>query len=246
MAKKRAAAAVQTSDAIEPVKTTRKSVMPITDKADLLERFKDYPAYEVISRRLMDPNDPGSLPILLLDESPHACVNSDHQLKLKPGAATCRVCNKPARKWYVRYVNTNWEGRWANIKAKGYVPVEVKDLQDEQDVADLVETKEKSGQVYVRRGDKGQEILCKIPLELYLYIKRQQRDVLAARNNSKRAMREELAERAGASPREDGTGGLGDEAGQFIHEGGIKIEMMRRSRTTLKAESAADDSIDHD
>ncbi len=240
MPRKRATAVVQTSEELAPEKPVRKTVLPIVDKDDLLKRFAEYPAIDVISRRLMDPNDPGSLPILLTDESANACINSQHQLSLRPGAGKCHLCRKPARKWYVRYINANVEGRWAQIKAKGYVPVEVKELKDEQDVADLIQTAEKTGQIYVRRGDKGHEILCKIPLELYLYIKRQQRELYAARNNSKRAVTDDLAEAMGAEH--------GDEAGQMIHEGGIKVEMMTRSRTTLGAEASADDSdsIDQD
>lgn len=213
-------------------KKTREPLLPV-DKAALLERFKDYPAIDVITRRFNDPNDPGSLPILLKDEASDCCVNSDHQYKLKPNATVCHLCKRPARKWYVRYINTQWEGRWAQIKSKGYVPVEIADLKDEQDVADLVKTKEASGSIYVRRGDRGGEILCKIPLELFNYIKRSQRIALAQRANSKKHQQEDLAEAAGAE--------LGDEAGQDIYDGEIKIESMTRSKSTLGDEVSAED-----
>jgi hypothetical protein len=229
MARKRL---VQTSS---PAARQAKTLLP-TNKAELLERFKDYPAIEAITRRFNDPNDPGSQPILLKDEPANACINSDHMNKLRENAATCHLCKKPARAWVVRWVNTLIEGRWAQIKGKGYVPVEVKDLKDQQDVSDLVRQKdEETGAIYVRRGDRGAEVLCKMPLELYNYLKRAQRATVAARNNSKKAVADDLAESAGAE--------LGDQAGQFIHDGGVKVESMTRTTRTL-AEELADDLIE--
>ncbi len=207
-----------------------------TNREALLERFKDYAAIDVITRRFNDPNDPGSLPILLKDEPENACVNSDHQHRLKENATVCHLCKQPARKYVVRWVNTSIEGRWGQIKSKGYVPVEVTELRDEQDVSDLVRQKESSGSVYVRRGDRGAEVLCKIPLELHNYIKRAQRAARAVQNNSKKRQQDELAESAGAE--------LGDEAGQMIHDGEIRIESMKRTRTTMAEEAAGDDAIE--
>lgn len=212
--------------------------LPLGDKAALLERFKDYPAIAVIERRFSDPNDPGSLPILLADEDRHACLNTDHQAKLRENATTCFKCKKPLRKWIVRWVNTSIEERWGQIKSKGYVPVEVKELNDTQDVSDLVQRAETSGETYVRRGDRGQEVLCKMPLELYIYLKRAQRESQKLRANSKKAMREDLAEAAGAE--------LGDEAGDVLMGDGIKIDHMRRTRRSLEDEigDASLDTID--
>lgn len=213
--------------------------LPVVNKAVLLERFKGYPAIDVLERRMLDPNDPGSLPILLSDESPDACVNSDHQFRMKEAATTCHLCKKPTRKWMVRWVNTGIEGRWGQIKSKGYIRVEVDELKDSNDVSDLVRQKEDggamSGKVFVRRGDRGGEILCKMPLEVYNYLKRAQRESLKTRSNSKKALREDLAESAGAA--------LGDEAGQTIHDGGISIESMTRTRRPLD-EELADDLIE--
>lgn len=203
---------------------------PKLDTANILERFKDYPAIDVISRRFNNPNDPGSLPILLKDESADACVNTDHQLVLRPGATQCQKCQRPARKWYVRFGNTGQEGRWAQLRAKGYMPVDVGELMDSQDVADLVKG---AGDSYVRRGDRGQEVLVKMPLELYLAVKRLQREQRDARMTSKASLTADLSEAAGHE--------LGDEAGQTIHDGGIQVESLTRSRTTLHEEAIATD-----
>lgn len=219
---------VQTSDA--PVKKVR-GFVPVDSEA-LLAKWKHLPNIDVLSRRFLDPHDPGSLPILLADEASDCCVNSDHQYRLKDGATTCHICKKPARIWLVRWVNTTMEGRWGQIRSKGYIRVEVSELKDEQDVSDLVRQKESEGSVYVRRGDRGAEVLCKMPLAIYNYLKRSQRELQRTRNNSKKRQQDELAEAAGAE--------LGDEAGQMIHGGGIMVESMKRERTTLSDEADSD------
>lgn len=208
----------------------KKPTLPIPNADELLKRFEDFPAIEVISRRFNDPNDPGSLPILLKDESPDVCVNSDHQNRLKAGAVQCHLCKKPARKWYVRYFNLQQEGRNAQMRAKGYVPVEIKELQDVDDIADLYRSEKDT---YVRRGDRGLELLGKMPLELYNEIKRRQRVQRDSRGASAKARREERAEAAGRE--------LGDEAGQTIYNGEIKEEYFRRGKTTLGAEAGTED-----
>ena len=205
------------------------STANLTTPEALAERFKDFPAIDVIKRRFSNPNDPGSLPILLKDEDPLSCTNSEHQNRLKTGATRCAICKLPARKWFVYWGNTAREGRWANLKAKGFIGVEFTELQDVDDVADRVKN---PGDNYVRRGDSGKEILCKQPLDIWLYIKRQQQELRTARFGSKKRVAEDLAEAAGSE--------FGDEAGSSIHAGGIQIESMRRERTTLGAEAEGD------
>lgn len=208
-----------------------------TEIESLAARFKDFPAIDVLTRRFLDPNEPGSLPILLKDEPSGACTNTDHQLALVAGKRACqardkqtgRRCGLPMRTWHLHYCNGAIEGRWAQMKAKGYIPVQVADLRDQEDVSDLVKQKEESGEIYVRRGDRGKEILMKQPLEAYVYIKRKQADARTAQLKSKKALRDELAERAGAE--------LGDEAGETIYRGGIQVESMSRSKTTLGEEA---------
>lgn len=219
---------VQTSATAAAPKPKRGAVIPSpVDPDAMLAKFKDYPAIDVITRRFSDPNDPGSLPILLKDESTHACHNSDHQNALRAGDVTCRYCRKPVRVWHVRYFNLAQEGRNAQMRAKGYVSVEIKELKDSDDVSDLYRSDKDN---FVRRGDRGQEILGKIPLELYNEIKRRQAAILASRSDSKQALQDDLAEAAGA--------GLGDEAGQRIADGEIKVESMKRVKTTLEEEAS--------
>lgn len=197
--------------------------------ADIAERFKDFPAIDVVSRRFLDPNDPGSLPILLKGESPHCCLNSDHQRMLRAAAKTCHQCGKPARLWHIHTCNTAIEGRWAQMKSKGYVPVLIEDLLDTEDVSDLFRQKEDDGKMYVRRGDRGKEITMKQPLEIYNYLKRLQAEKRKGQARSKKFQREELAEVVGAQ--------LGDEAGSAVYSGAISVEMMKHDKTTLEEEA---------
>jgi hypothetical protein len=212
---------VQTST---PPPSSPAPVLPIPDKAALLERFKDFPSIDVISRRFNNPNDPGSLPIFLKDEAATCCTNTDHQQKLRDGAVECHLCHRPARKWYVRYFNLSQEGRNAQMRSKGYVPVRIDELLDADDINDL-HTEKKDG--FVRRGDRGQELLGKMPLPLWNEVKRRQR--LLRTSISAAKVKADLAEAGGAE--------LGDEAGQTIHDA-IRVEQVTRHRTTLGDELA--------
>lgn len=207
----------------------RKAAAAAVNSEDLLVRFKDFPAIDVISRRFENPHDPGSLPILLKDEDSHCCVNSEHQNRLRSGATTCHLCKQPVRKWYVRWFNLAQEGRNAQMRSKGYIGVEVLELRDADDVSDLFRSKEDR---FVRRGDRGQEILGKQPLELYMEIKRLQREDRTKRAGSRRALVSDLAEHAGRE--------LGSEAGDMIHEGEISVESMTRTKSTLREEAEVD------
>jgi hypothetical protein len=222
---------VQTSGVTESeVKATRRKpaapVDPQTILDSLKERFQDFPALSVLTRRFNDPSDPGSQPILLKDEDQNSCTNTEHQNRLKPGATVCAICQRPARRWYVRYFNLAMEGRHSQMRLKAYAPVELKELQSSDDVSDLYRSKEDT---FVRRGDRGQEILAKTPLEFFLHVKQQQRVQRMADSISAKKLRADLAEAAGSD--------LGDEAGQAIYDGDILVESVTRSRTTLGAEA---------
>lgn len=218
---------VQRTETAAHAPTRRRAALPPpVDPDAMLAKFKDYPAIDVITRRFTDPNDPGSLPILLKDEADRCCINSDHQNKLRAGDTTCRFCKLPVRIWHVRYFNLAQEGRNAQMRSKGYVNVAITDLKDADDVSDLYRSDKDA---YVRRGDRGQEILGKMPLELYNEIKRRQRALLDAQANSTQRLQADLANAAGRE--------LGDEAGQSLHDGAIKVESMTRHRTTLEEEA---------
>ncbi len=205
---------------------------PLSTKDEIMAALAEYPALDVLSRRFVNPNDPGSLPILLADESGDACVNSDHQRLVGPKTRVCSKCRRPVRVWHVYWANTGNEGRWSQIKTKGYIPVQVKDLKDREDVTGLVASKEDNGEMWVRRGDTGKEILMKIPLIAYNFVKAEAQTRRDASFKSKKKVNEELVEAAARA--------FGDQAGQEMHDGAITVDTMRTSRSTVGAEAGLD------
>jgi hypothetical protein len=172
-------------------------------KAALLEEFADYAGIKVIERRMDHPDLPGSVAIRLKDEPPHT---DDPQ--------------NERRKWYVRWIDTGQDGRYATITSEqGYVPVRIAELQHADHVTGLVD----NGDGVVRRGDKGRELLVKMPLKLYRYIKAEQQGRRERRERNARLVKQDLADSAGRS--------LGDEAGQTIHDE-FTVDIRRR-KTTL-------------
>jgi hypothetical protein len=93
--------------------------------------------------------------------------------RLKRGATTCHCARSPHGSGTCAGATSAQEGRAAQIRAKGYVGVEIKELRSEDEVADLYVSKKDT---LVRRGDRGQEILCKMPLEAFNLVKRRQRE----------------------------------------------------------------------
>lgn len=158
--------------------------------ASILEKYKDFEGIAVIERRLKHPDLPGSLPIRLTDEP--AYVEDPTGKK---------------RKWYLRWINGSLEGRTSQVvDGMGYVPVKIAELRNAEGVTGLA----KSDDGVVRRGDRGQEWLAKMPLEIYTAIKRAQQEQRDKRNRNAKLLKEDLANAAGSA--------LGSEAGDMIHD----------------------------
>lgn len=175
--------------------------------ASLLEKYKDFPGVKVLARRLEHPDLPGSLPIRLVDEPDY----------LKDPAGK-------RRKWYLRWINVAENGRYAVVvDSMGYVPVKINELQNADAITGLSESKDG----IVKRGDKGQEVLVKMPLELYTAIKARQQDARQRRARNVKAVREDLANAAG--------GEFGSQAGDFMHDD-LNVEVKRGKRTTIAEE----------
>lgn len=215
------------SDALH-VNATPKPPVPLTPEG-LREAFKDFPAIDLLERRFTNPQDPGSLPILLKDEAEHPCLNSEHQNLVKPNQTHCKVCKLAVRKWFVYWGNTAKQGRYSQLMAKAYVPVEVKELRDEMDVADLIKQKDDNARVLVRRGDRGQEILMKQPLAAWNIIKARARAQKAAQQANPKKRREARAEAVAQE--------FGSEAADRVYAGEIREESFTRHRTTLGEEA---------
>src|SRR5690348_14791078 len=177
-----------------------------------LEKYKDFKGIQAIERRVLSGDEQGTVDIRLKDEPPYV----QDPLGKK-------------RIWYTRWINTKWPGRWAHVtQVLGYVPVYVSELLDPQAIADLFKNPADGADPMVRRGDRGEEILVKYPLELYTFAKRQKAELRERRSRNAKIVKEEIANQAGR------TDGFGSEAADAIYED-FNLELRRR-KTTLGAE----------
>lgn len=194
-------------------------------KGGALEGFEDYPNVGVLERRLEHPEDPGSTPIYLSDEKRPSCGELSHVARSK-GAAKCVICKTPFRRWYLRWINSSVPNRLHGIVFhKAYVKVTKDELVDVDQIADLAPSVDQT----VRKGEKGQIVLVKIPFLAYAAIKAKERDRRSSRERSAKKVREDLADAAGAS--------LGDEAGDSVSK---MVTEFSRPASTAEAEMAED------
>jgi len=120
----------------------------------LQEKFKDFAGIEVAERRLLNPDVWHSVAQRLVDEPSFG--TDPHGYK---------------GKWMLRWINTSHPNRYSHVIGNlGYVPVTWPELRD----ADKLAGAFKEGE-FVRRGDKGVELLVKMPKELFMAIKARQR-----------------------------------------------------------------------
>lgn len=177
-------------ESTERAVTTRRIATPAVSATDLHEAFSDLESIDVLDRRLKNPNADEVLPIRLVDEPPQ---NAD-PLGVK-------------RKWYLRWFNTAIPNRFhAATASLGYVPVLWKELQNREIVHNAF-----VGSDQVRRGERGVEVLCKMPMAYYTAIKAKQREKHNRRMTPK-ALREQVASEAvkrGLDPeQDDSVGGI--------------------------------------
>lgn len=178
--------------------------------ADLLEKYKDFPGIKAIERRMISGDEVGSV---------------DIRLKGEPSFLDDPFGKK--RAWYTRWINTKWPGRWAHVtQGLGYVPVRVSELLDLNAITDLFKATTDGADPMVRRGDRGEEILVKYPLELYLATKKAKAEHRRKRDLNAKVVKEELANNAARA--------LGDEAADMIHDD-FQLTLRQR-RATLGAE----------
>lgn len=183
-----------------------------TASTSLLEKYKNFEGIRAIERRLQNPeHDPGTVAIRLNDEPDFVA---------DPLGAR--------RVWYLRWVNSAEEGRWSVVTdVKGYVPVRMSELRSPEAITGLHKVADDGRDPIVRRGDRGQEVLVKMPLELYTYVKQQQEAARKRRARNAKLVKEDLANVAGQS--------LGSEAGDMIHDE-FSVSVKAARTTTLQDE----------
>jgi len=179
---------------------TQRRANPPQSPEQMREAFKDLDSIDILDRRLTNPEAETVLPIRLTDEPTYAQDPEGRK-----------------RRWYLRWFNTSIPNRFHSATAaQGYVPVLWTELQDKEIVSNAF-----AGSDQVRRGDRGLEVLCKMPLVYYLAIKKKQRD-RHNRSLQPKAMREAVAReamKAGLDPDQN------DEVGQIV--GDIKTGRER-------------------
>lgn len=166
--------------------------------AALRKGLEDYPAIDILERRLLNPEGTPSEPIQLRGQS------------------------EPME---LRWINTELPGRYHEVtRYGGYVPVRTEELRDKNEVSDLQE----SPDGYVTRGERGREVLMKIPKRYYDAIQRKRAEIELRKLRSSAGIKRTLMEEAGGQSHtyKDADGQTrtisGDEAahgvGQFFGE----------------------------
>jgi len=177
--------------------------------AKLRQEFSDLPNLEVLERRVLEGMD-ASTDIRLTDEPP---THEDPQ--------------GLNRRWKLRWFNLAKDGRAQQAAAEGYEKVEWAWLQNPESIA-VTEKKDS----YVRKGDKGLEVLYRTPLKFYEYKKRKDALTRQGKLHSVAAVREMVAEQVA---HQAGLVGMNaDQAGSFAHSGmSITVEPGQTERVTV-------------
>lgn len=173
--------------------------------AELLEAEKSLGGYgliDVFERRALVGVD-ANLEIRLKD---------DPSVVDDPFGERCR--------WKLRWFNFEKEGRSQQATAEGYEKVRWEDLADQEMITGG--TREDG---YVRKGSRGKEVLCKIPLKLYAHKKKRDAMRQQGQLQSESAVRDLAANRVAA--RIGAQGGNADEAGSFIANKRFSVEVTQ-------------------
>lgn len=178
--------------------------------AALKEEFADYPLIDVFERRALEGAE----------------ANNDIRLLDEPGLQDDPRGQR--RKWVLRWFNLGVEGRADRAKIEGYEKVRWVDLRSAESIPSSLESKDD----FVRRGDKGAEVLHRIPKKLYEYKKK--RDAARVRGilTSETKLRDHIA--GGVAALAGHAGQNADQAGSFVHNrGGFEVTIEKGERETV-------------
>lgn len=160
--------------------------------------FKDYGAVETWSARVFDERKAGTDGLRLLDDPEDVDGPDD-----------------PRRRWKLRWLNLAKEGQASKYASRGWVKVLVEEVADAEHIMASLPPDAPRDR-YLRRGDRGTQVLYKKPMRMYLY----DRKVAEARRRgileSAGAMRDILANRTAAEVGKHGVANP-DQVGSFIH-----------------------------
>lgn len=165
------------------------------------------------------PDHPKATPDQLESEVKIPTVSVLERRLLDPFATSSTPIRLKDKSMTVRWVNSAIEGRYHRARhEQGWEPVRVEELEDKEDIADLAE----SPDGIVRRGERGKEVLMKMPAEVYERIQMRKAEVRQQRSRSSSRQKEELVNAAADR--------YGPEAGEYLdrHVKGEVIESTER------------------
>jgi hypothetical protein len=165
----------------------------------LMEEFKDVPNIQVIEHRLTAGST--DAPAIRLKAAPGGLP--EPSVAADPHGETCY--------WKLRWFNFSIEGRAERFANEGYLKVERAELMDPESVPNLSTIDQ-----YVRKGEKGQEVLGKIPRKIFEYKKRRDAQRQGRLMQSEAGVRNLLAN--GAASMAGSSGGNADFAGTTIEK----------------------------
>jgi hypothetical protein len=122
------------------------------------------------------------------------------------------------REWRARWFNFSKEGRAWEAANRGWEKVRISDLQDPEAVTGGVQVDE-----YVRRGDRGQEVLMRMPEKLYRYVKKREQLAREGKLSSESSTQSYLANQVAALAAQ--TGDNADQAGSFVQGKGFQVDI---------------------
>lgn len=133
---------------------------------------------------------------------------------VNPGQEASQPIELAQKGWTTRWINTQMPGRFhQSVSVQGYEPVKKDELEHSLDLLGLVDM----GDGLVRRGEKGVEVLMKIPTNVFNRIQRRKADLVKqGLKKSRQALAESAARKYGADAGDfvegksvaDGIGGL--------------------------------------
>lgn len=94
-------------------------------------------------------------------------------------------------RWYLRWINTQLDGRWQKaVREAGLIPVKAQELADPRALTGVAT----SPDGMVTRGDRGQEVLCRMPMDWFERIQAAKAGRIRAKQTSATAQKESLQE----------------------------------------------------
>lgn len=206
-------------EALESRQSAPMSAAPQVEPEDLelaalIEEFKDVPNIQILEHRIAHGTDapaalrlkaaPGGLPEPTVAEDPHG--------------ETCF--------WKLRWFNFAIEGRAERFVNEGYTKVERTELMDPESIPNLAE-----GPI-VKKGERGQEVLGKIPRKIFEFKKRRDAQRAGRLMQSASGLRDHVAN--GVASMAGRTGGNADQAGSTVHrQFDVSITPGVKERVTL-------------